>query len=129
MWVAAWYVATSVITFSTYAIDKSAARRGAWRTPERTLHLLALAGGWPGALLAQQLLRHKTAKLQFRVTFWATVILNVAGFVGLCSPRWPLLLKHVKSQPGVATKSIAGCVYSTGAGSLNGIYHPASSVR
>lgn len=86
MWIAAWYTVASVITFFIYAIDKSAARRGAWRTPERTPHLLALAGGWPGALLAQQLLRHKTAKLSFRVTFWTTVILNVAGFVGLCSP-------------------------------------------
>lgn len=74
------------MTFFIYAIDKSAARRSAWRTPERTLHLLALAGGWPGALLAQQLLRHKTAKLPFRITFWVTVVLNVAGLLWLCSP-------------------------------------------
>ena len=86
MWIAAWYTAASVVTFFAYAIDKSAARRRAWRIPERTLHLLALAGGWPGALLAQQLLRHKTAKLPFRITFWATVVLNVAGFLWLCSP-------------------------------------------
>lgn len=86
MWVTAWYVAASVMTFFVYAIDKSAARRGGWRTPERTLHLLALAGGWPGALLAQRLLRHKTAKLPFRITFWTTVILNLAGFLWVCSP-------------------------------------------
>ena len=40
-------------TFFTYALDKSAARQNACRTPERTLHFLALAGGWPGALLAR----------------------------------------------------------------------------
>lgn len=85
---AAWYVAASVITFLMYAIDKSAARRGAWRTPERTLHLLALAGGWPGELLAQQLLRHKTSKAGFRVVFWTTVILNIAGFVWLYTPAY-----------------------------------------
>jgi uncharacterized membrane protein YsdA (DUF1294 family) len=86
MWVSAWYAAVSAITLLVYAIDESAARRGTWRTPERTLHLLALAGGWPGALLAQQLLRHKTTKLPFRITFWTTVILNVAGFLWFCSP-------------------------------------------
>ncbi|HPW85528.1 MAG TPA: DUF1294 domain-containing protein [Rhodoferax sp.] len=86
MLVAIWYATASVITFLVYAIDKSAARQRTWRTPERTLHLLALAGGWPGALLAQQLLRHKTAKLPFRITFWITVVLNVAGFLWVCSP-------------------------------------------
>lgn len=92
MGIVVWYAAISAITFLTYAIDKSAARRGAWRTPERTLHFLALAGGWPGALLAQQLLRHKTAKLPFRVTFWATVIVNLAGLVLLGTPMKDLLL-------------------------------------
>lgn len=86
LWIAAIYGAASVITFVAYAMDKSAATQGAWRTPESTLHVLALACGWPGALLAQQFLRHKSAKAEFRATFWVTVILNVAGFVGFCSP-------------------------------------------
>jgi uncharacterized membrane protein YsdA (DUF1294 family)/cold shock CspA family protein len=86
LWIAAIYGAASVITFVAYAMDKSAATQGAWRTPESTLHFLALACGWPGALLAQQFLRHKSAKAEFRATFWVTVILNVAGFVGFCSP-------------------------------------------
>lgn len=85
-WVAAAYAAVSVATFIIYAIDKSAAKAQRWRTPEATLHLLALAGGWPGALLAQQWLRHKSAKRGFRAVFWATVVLNVAGLVFLCSP-------------------------------------------
>jgi uncharacterized membrane protein YsdA (DUF1294 family)/cold shock CspA family protein len=80
------YLVVSLIAFLAYAIDKSAARRGAWRTAEGTLHLLAVAGGWPGALLAQQLLRHKSAKTEFRTVFWVTVVLNVGGFVLLCSP-------------------------------------------
>jgi len=86
MWVGSWYAVSSVITFFVYAIDKSAARRSAWRTPERTLPLLALAGGWPGALMAQQFLRHKTSKARFRATFWATVVLNIAGFVWFFTP-------------------------------------------
>jgi uncharacterized membrane protein YsdA (DUF1294 family) len=47
------------------------------------LLLLGLLCGWPGAVLAQKMLRHKTAKTSFQITFWATVVLNVAGFVGL----------------------------------------------
>ena len=58
LWVAGVYAGLSCITFLAYAMDKSAAAKGAWRTPEKTLHVLALAGGWPGALLAQQFLRH-----------------------------------------------------------------------
>lgn len=85
-WLALVYLAASLVTFVAYAIDKAAAARRDRRTPETTLHLLALAGGWPGALLAQQWLRHKSVKADFRATFWGTVVFNVAGFVVACSP-------------------------------------------
>jgi uncharacterized membrane protein YsdA (DUF1294 family)/cold shock CspA family protein len=78
------YVVLSSITFSAYVLDKVAAKRGAWRTSENALHLLSLAGGWPGALMAQNYLRHKTKKQPFRVIFWMTVVLNCALLV------WPL---------------------------------------
>jgi uncharacterized membrane protein YsdA (DUF1294 family)/cold shock CspA family protein len=84
--VAGIYAGVSVITFIAYVLDKSAAARGAWRTPESTLHGLSLAGGWPGALLAQQFLRHKTTKAEFRAVFWGTAAVNVIAFVALCSP-------------------------------------------
>jgi uncharacterized membrane protein YsdA (DUF1294 family) len=86
LWIAAAYAGMSLLTFVVYAIDKAAARAQRRRTPESTLHMLALAGGWPGALLAQQWLRHKSVKQPFRVVFWLTVVLNVAGLVLLCSP-------------------------------------------
>lgn len=70
------YLAASLIAFIAYALDKSAARNDQWRTKESTLHLLALAGGWPGALAAQRLLRHKSRKQSFQAVFWVTVILN-----------------------------------------------------
>lgn len=76
------YLGLSLFAFVAYAFDKSAARHGRRRTPESSLHLLGLAGGWPGALVAQQLLRHKSSKTRFIVVFWATVLLNVAAFVG-----------------------------------------------
>jgi uncharacterized membrane protein YsdA (DUF1294 family)/cold shock CspA family protein len=94
MWV--WvYVGASLVTFFAYVFDKSAAARGAWRTAESTLHLLALVGGWPGALLAQQILRHKTAKAEFRAVFWATVVINVAAFVFLSSPAGRRMLPSI----------------------------------
>ncbi|RYX80001.1 DUF1294 domain-containing protein [bacterium] len=80
------YFAASATTFLAYAFDKSAAKRGAWRTSEQTLHLLALIGGWPGALIAQQTLRHKSSKSEFRSVFWGTVALNIACFSFLASP-------------------------------------------
>lgn len=73
------YVAFSLIAMGAYRTDKAAARDGAWRTPEATLHLLALVGGWPGALLAQRLYHHKTRKPAFRFVFWLTVLGNCAA--------------------------------------------------
>lgn len=84
--VALWYLLASVACFMAYALDKSAATQGRWRVSEKTLLMLGLAGGWPGAILAQQLLRHKSSKAVFRSAFWATVIINVLGFVVLHSP-------------------------------------------
>ena len=92
-WVAGFYLVMGAATFIAYAADKSAAASGWWRTPEGTLHALALAGGWPGALLAQQILRHKSTKAEFRRLFWATVLLNVVVFVVLASPLRQSLLQ------------------------------------
>ena len=85
-WVASLYAVLSLITFLAYWKDKAAAQAGRWRTPESTLHTLSLLGGWPGAVLAQQWLRHKSSKTEFRVLFWGTVLLNVAVLVWLHSP-------------------------------------------
>ncbi|MCU8092330.1 DUF1294 domain-containing protein [Shewanella sp. SM20] len=76
--IAGMYLTLSLLTFIAYAIDKSAAKRNKWRTKESTLHLLALMGGWPGALFAQNLLRHKSIKASFRNVFWLTVVANLA---------------------------------------------------
>lgn len=81
--VARCYMAASVITFIAYAIDKSAAQSDRWRTPESTLHMFALACGWPGALAAQYMLRHKSKKTSFLSMFWMTVALNVGTLLWL----------------------------------------------
>jgi uncharacterized membrane protein YsdA (DUF1294 family)/cold shock CspA family protein len=81
------YLLGSAVTFAAYALDKSAAQKGRWRTSENTLHLLALVGGWPGALVARNKLRHKTRKQPFRAVFWVTVLSNCALFFWLLSPE------------------------------------------
>jgi len=81
--VGAFYLGASVLCFIVYAFDKAAARGGRWRISERSLLLFGLACGWPGALLAQQWLRHKSSKTTFRRKFRLTVALNVAAFVWL----------------------------------------------
>lgn len=73
----------SVITFGVYAFDKSAAIRGAWRVSEKNLHTLALIGGWPGGLMAQRMLRHKSSKRSFLLVFWLAAIVNVVGILSL----------------------------------------------
>ena len=73
----------SALAYLMYWFDKSAAQSGGQRTPENTLHLVGLAGGWPGALIAQQRFRHKTIKQPFQTVFWVTVALNVAAVTWL----------------------------------------------
>jgi uncharacterized membrane protein YsdA (DUF1294 family) len=90
-WVPAVYVALSLITAVVYAVDKRAARVGTRRVSENALHLLAISGGWPGAVVAQQRLRHKTAKRSFRRVFWLTVAANVLVFAALATPAAALV--------------------------------------
>lgn len=70
------YGLLSAVAFLAYRADKSAAQRGRWRTPESTLHAIDLVGGWPGALVARRVFRHKMTKQPFRTIFWVTVLVN-----------------------------------------------------
>ncbi len=85
-WVLWLYLAMSAVTFVAYALDKRAARARASRTPESTLHLLGLLGGWPGGRLAQQIVRHKSAKTSFQFVFWFTAMVNVSVLVYVLTP-------------------------------------------
>ncbi|EGU41931.1 DUF1294 domain-containing protein [Vibrio sp. IB15] len=84
----AWYFVIGVVTFFVYAKDKRAAINGNWRVPEKTLHIFSVAGGWLGALIAQDKLRHKTQKQPFRAIYWSTVVINVAAFAWTLTPNW-----------------------------------------
>ncbi|MFV8781005.1 DUF1294 domain-containing protein [Microbulbifer sp. SA54] len=89
------YGVFSLLTYLLYYLDKSAARQGRWRTKESSLHLLALAGGWPGALVAQKTLRHKSRKQPFRFIFWLTVLANIGALIWLHSPDGAAVLRDI----------------------------------
>lgn len=74
-------------TFLTYAYDKHAARKQYRRTPEKTLHLLALLGGSPAAFLAQRTLRHKNQKRSFQVIYWGIALLQAVVLMCLLYDR------------------------------------------
>jgi uncharacterized membrane protein YsdA (DUF1294 family) len=82
-----WYAGASVVAFLLYYFDKSAAQDGSWRTPEANLHLVSLLGGWPGAFYAQNALKHKSSKQEFKKAYWGTVVVNLGVFVWLLSAQ------------------------------------------
>lgn len=85
-WIAPGYLALSILCFVVYASDKSAAVSGRWRISENTLLGLGLLGGWPGAIIAQQVLRHKIRKRRFMIVFAGTVVANVSVLTVALSP-------------------------------------------
>ena len=93
------YLGCSILTYAAYAWDKRKARRDEWRTPESTLHLLDLLGGWPGGWIARRQFRHKTAKLSFRVIFWFCVALHlfVCGWIFATVPAEAEFARFVAS--------------------------------
>lgn len=86
-WTLALYAVLSALAVLVYRADKTAAARGEWRTSESTLHLIALLGGWPGALAARHVFRHKTTKQPFRTIFWGTVVANCAALGSFVAAR------------------------------------------
>jgi len=79
-----YYCIASIVTFAMYSSDKFAAEHRNSRTPESTLQCLSLLGGWPGALVAQNFLRHKSRKTKFLILFWLMVFGNLVALYMLC---------------------------------------------
>lgn len=89
------YLIGSCVAYLAYMFDKAAALKGQWRTSENILHLLSLAGGWPGAMLAQKTLRHKTQKQSFQLVYWTTVVFNCAALGWVLSPAGIRIVKSI----------------------------------
>ncbi len=81
------YALLSALTFTLYWQDKRAAINGNRRTPESTLQKFSLIGGWPGGLIAQHILHHKSSKKSFLLTYWLMVFLNISGLFMVTSAK------------------------------------------
>jgi uncharacterized membrane protein YsdA (DUF1294 family) len=79
----AWLLAINVVTAVAYAWDKTQARRGNRRIPERTLFLLNLAGGFGGAWLVFFGMRHKTLHRSFWFVQSVATVLWIVAFAVL----------------------------------------------
>ena len=89
-WIVGGVALMSAVTFGLYTWDKRQARRGGWRISEPTLQFWAFFGGWPGAFVAQRLLRHKSSKGSFLVRYWLIVLFHqIVAIDALLD--WPML--------------------------------------
>ncbi|MEE4361967.1 MAG: cold shock and DUF1294 domain-containing protein [Pseudomonadales bacterium] len=94
------YVLLSLFAFGLYAWDKYAALHDRWRTKERTLLLVGFLGGWPGALIAQDRLRHLTRKAHFRRYFWLSVVGNIVFLCWLLTPDGRIIMRALGTLAG-----------------------------
>ena len=85
--IAIWMLVVSVTAFVLHGVDKRAAIKGRRRIPEARLHLLELLGGWPGAVAAMMLFRHKIRKPSYLAI---TVVIAV---VWVAMPIWIVLAR------------------------------------
>lgn len=68
----------NLIAFASMGIDKSRAKRKAYRIPEKTLFLFAFLFGSIGANAGMQVFRHKTKHLKFVIGMPLILILQAA---------------------------------------------------
>lgn len=73
------YAVSSAVTYALFAYDKLRAKRGQRRVSEFTLHVFEALGGWPGALLAMRVHRHKSSKWSYRIVCYAIVLAHVGA--------------------------------------------------
>ena len=74
------YLLMSAVAFALYTIDKRRAASNDWRISEATLHVVELLGGWPGAWVAQRVLRHKVQKGSYMLVFWAIIGIHACAW-------------------------------------------------
>ena len=89
-----WFLLINMLTLVMYGADKMAARKGMRRVPEATLLVFGVTGGWPGAIVGQQLFRHKTQKQPFKTYVFLSIVVSIAVMAAVChfspvSSLWP----------------------------------------
>jgi len=95
------YLTASSLAFIFYKRDKSMAINHQRRIPENALHLWSLIGGWPGAALAQKLVRPRSRKESLQIVYWLTIVLNGIVFFWLISPQGSARLRSFLNGLGL----------------------------
>ncbi len=105
-------VCINAAAFISMLLDKHRARNGTWRIRERTLLLMALAGGSVGALIGMYTVRHKTRHLKFKIGIPLILILQICLIV--------LLLFYVRAanSPETALKKQFNLLTRTSSGQI-----------
>lgn len=75
------YLTLSILTMFLYGLDKANAAMRKWRVPEAYFYILELMGGWPGALMAQNDLRHKTRQTVYLMILRSIIALHLFAWV------------------------------------------------
>lgn len=89
-WYWLWLSAATIVAFLLYGYDKLSSKAGAGRIPEALLHLLALGGGFVGALLGMGVFHHKT---NFREHPLFLPVIIVSGVL------WGAIIYYLMTQP------------------------------
>ncbi len=74
-----WVMPTGIAGIAAMGVDKLLAVMGWDKISEKTLHIIALLGGFWGIIFGAFLFRHKTSKPEF----WPPVLFAAALWVGL----------------------------------------------
>lgn len=78
-----WLLLANLLTLVIYGVDKMAARKDWRRVPEATLLFFGVVGGWVGAMVGQQVFRHKTQKQPFKTYFMISVIVSISATIAI----------------------------------------------
>lgn len=70
-------ICINVLSFALMGIDKKKARQGAWRISEKSLFLIAIAGGCPGGILGMKCFHHKTRHRKFTLGMPLILLLQI----------------------------------------------------
>ena len=85
------YAIMTVVTFALYGADKSKAKKGKWRIPEKTLLLFAACFGGLGAFLGMKIFRHKTKHTSFKIL---VPVLMIIQFILIAVGAYFLLIRR-----------------------------------
>lgn len=77
LFLAVYWVLLGIMTAIITAVDKSRAKNNGWRTPEKTLIILALLGAALPEYITMKKIRHKTQHKKFMIGLPLIMVLHI----------------------------------------------------